>query len=100
MFHNVSKESEKINIEYSILAKQYALTHDQHNFWANLKKITEQPGMIFGPRPSQSNSNIHCLSNPAEPILGYLCASTTTKKRLFINRSDISYYNYTPFWLS
>lgn len=76
------------------------MTKDQYNYWANLKKTTEQPGTIFDPQSSQLNSNIHCLSNPAEPVLGYLCASSTTKKRIFINRSDLSYYNYTPYWLS
>lgn len=100
VFHNVNKESEKISVEYSILAKQYALTRDQYNYWANPKKTTEQPGTIFDAQPSQLISNIHCLNNPSEPVLGYLCASSTTKKRIFINRTDLSYYNYTPYWLS
>ncbi|HEX3080670.1 MAG TPA: DUF4249 family protein, partial [Puia sp.] len=95
-----NKESEKISLEYSILAKQYALTRDQYDYWANLKKTTEQLGTIFDAQPSQLISNIHCLSNPSEPVLGYLCASSTTKKRIFIKRTDLSYYNYTPYWLS
>ena len=33
-------------------------------------------------------------------VLGYLCASSTTQKRIFINRSELSNYNYTPYWLS
>jgi Domain of unknown function (DUF4249) len=100
VFHNVSKQSEKINIEYSILAKQYALTLDQYDYWANLNKNTEQPGTIFDAQPSQLNSNIYCLDNPSEPVLGYLSASSITQKRIFITRTELSYYNYTPYWLS
>ena len=100
VFHNVAKQSEKIYIEYSILAKQYALTRDQYEFWTNLKKTTEQLGTIFDAQPSQLKSNIHCLDNPSEPVLGYLSASSTAQKRIFINRTELSYYNYTPYWLS
>ena len=100
VFHKVSKESEKIYIEYSILAKQYALTRDQYDYWTNVKKTTEQLGTIFDAQPTQLNSNIHCLDNPSEPVLGYLCASSTTFKRIFIKRGELSYYNYTPYWLS
>jgi len=83
VFHNVTKASEKNSVEYSNLANQYALTRDRYNYWANLKKTTEQLGTIFDAQPSQLNSNIHCLGNPSEPVLGYLCASSTSKKRIF-----------------
>jgi hypothetical protein len=100
IFHKVSKESEKIYVEYSILAKQYALTLDQYEYWTNLKKTTEQLGTIFDAQPTQLNSNIHCLDHPSEPVLGYLSASSTALKRIFINRNELSYYNYSPYWLA
>ena len=100
VFHTVSKQSEKNYIEYSILAKQYALTRDQYDYWTNLKKTTEQTGTIFDAQPTQVNSNIHCLDNPSESVLGYLCASSTSLKRIFITRDELSSYNYTPYWLS
>jgi Domain of unknown function (DUF4249) len=98
-FHSVSKHSEKIYIEYSIMAKQYALTRDQFEFWTNLKKTTEQLGTLFDAQPSQLTGNIHCISDPAEIALGYICASTITKKRMFIKRFDLSSYAYIPYFL-
>jgi Domain of unknown function (DUF4249) len=95
--HNVSKHSEKINTYYSILVKQYALTRDQFEFWTNLKKTTEQLGTIFDAQPAQLNGNIHCVSSPQEIVLGYLCASTTQRKRIFINRTDLSNFYYIPY---
>jgi Domain of unknown function (DUF4249) len=99
VFHHVNKQTEKIYIEYSILAKQYALTSDQFDYWSNLKKTTEDLGTLFDSQPSQLPSNIHCITNPSETVLGYLSASTVTTKRMFIKRFDLSNYNYTPYFL-
>jgi hypothetical protein len=100
MLHQVNKQSEKLNMEYSIVAKQYALTEDQYAYWINLKKNTEQLGTIFDAQPSELNSNIHRVDQPSEPVLGYLSASSTTSKRIFIIRDQVSNYNYSPYWLS
>jgi hypothetical protein len=95
--HHVSKSSEKINTYYSILVKQYALTRNHFEYWTNLKKTTEQLGTIFDAQPAELSSNIHCTSNPGEIVLGYLCASTVKRKRLFINRTELDNYNYIPY---
>ncbi len=74
---------------YSILVKQYALTPDAYNFYVNLKKNTEQLGSIFDAQPSQNPGNIHSVTNPAEPVIGFICAGTTTSKRIFITNQQI-----------
>jgi hypothetical protein len=76
--------SEKIETKYSILLRQYALTNNAFTFWTNLKKNTEQLGSIFDAQPSQINGNIHCISNPLEPVIGYVSISTVQQKRVFI----------------
>ena len=45
-------------------------------------------GTIFDAQPTQVNSNIHCIDNPSEPVLGYLCASSTTKKKNFYQQGQ------------
>jgi len=99
VFHNVNKTSEKIYVQYSILAKQYALTRDQFDYWTNLKKTTEQLGTVFDAQPSQVSGNIHCISDSSEIVLGYLCASTVTRKRIFLTLSQLTNYNYTPYYV-
>jgi hypothetical protein len=74
---------------YSILVKQYALTYDAYNFYVNLKKNTEQLGSIFDAQPSQIAGNIHSVTNPSEPVIGFISAGTTTSKRIFITNQQI-----------
>jgi hypothetical protein len=81
--------SELIGIRYSILVRQYALTKDAYNFWEVMKKNTEQVGTLFDPQPSQLPTNIHCLSDPDEPVIGFVSAGSYTEKRLFINRAQV-----------
>ena len=81
----IPSNSEKVETEYSILVSQYALTSDAYNFWTNLKKNTEELGSIFDAQPSTVDGNIHCNTNPAEPVLGYVSASTVQSKRIFVS---------------
>ncbi|MBS1526754.1 MAG: DUF4249 domain-containing protein, partial [Bacteroidetes bacterium] len=81
--------SEKIETKYSILVKQYALTNDAYNFWQNLQTNTEKIGSIFDMLPSQLQSNFHCVTNPGEPVVGYLSAGNVTLKRIFITAGQL-----------
>jgi hypothetical protein len=80
----VPASSGKFIQKYSILVRQYALSGDAYNFWVNLKKITEQLGSIFDAEPSQINGNIHSITNPSEPVIGYISVGATSSKRIFI----------------
>jgi len=93
----VSSTDEKIGHEYSILVRQYALTGDAYTFWTNLKKNTEQLGSIFDALPSQINGNIHCVTNPSEPVIGYLSVGSTTSKRIFIENHALPYAVPPPY---
>ncbi len=86
----IPSTSEKIEMKYSILVKQYALTPDAYSFYTNLKKNTEQLGSIFDAQPSQLVGNIHSVSNVNEPVIGYITATNAQSKRIFIN------YNVLP----
>ncbi|HVW16062.1 MAG TPA: DUF4249 domain-containing protein [Mucilaginibacter sp.] len=89
----INSTSEKVSFEYSILVRQYALTFDAYNFYAALKKNTEQLGSIFDAQPSQLPGNIHCLSDPSQPVLGYICVGSVASQRLFISSGQL------PFWV-
>ena len=81
--------SEKHQIRYSILVKQYALTREGYDYWQNLKRNTESLGTSFDPQPSQVGSNIRSVSNPDEPVLGFFSAYSVQEKRIFIRRNDL-----------
>lgn len=94
----VSATSEKLENEYSIFVKQYALTSDAYTFWTNLKKNTEQLGSIFDAQPSQINGNIHCVNNPAQPVIGYISAGATSAARIFIHNQQLPAWLPTPVY--
>ena len=80
---------EKLLIRYSIIAKQYALDKEAYNFFEILKKNTENIGSLFGPQPSELKGNIKCLTQPDEPVIGFVTASGVTEKRIFISNSEV-----------
>jgi len=90
----IASSSEALQNRYSILVKQYALTADAYNYYTQLKKNTEQLGGIFDPQPSHLTGNLHCISNPGEPVLGYITAGTSAQTRIYINNRDL------PAWIT
>jgi len=85
----IDATSEKLERKYSILVKQYALTRDAYNFYINLKKNTEQLGSIFDAQPSNINGNIHSVTNPSEPVIGYISVTNVQQKRIFIENRQL-----------
>jgi len=85
----VPRGAQKISIKYSINASQYVLTPDAYQYWLILQKNSQNLGTLFDPQPSQLTGNIHCLTNPKEPVIGYLSASSIQQKRLFIDNKQI-----------
>jgi uncharacterized protein DUF4249 len=90
----IADTSEKILHRYSIIVRQYALTSDAYNFWYNIKRNTQQIGTIFDVQPSEVPGNIHCTSNPSEPVIGYVSVSSISQKRIFIDRSELPVWPY------
>lgn len=102
MYHvpitTVEQASEKIEMKYSILVKQYALTSDAYAFWINLQSNTQKLGSVFDVMPSESPTNYHCLTNPGELVVGYLSVGNVAYKRVFISKDQLpaSYQTVYP----
>src|SRR4030095_1026411 len=93
----IPRHDEKLFVRYSIIAKQYAMEKDAYNFFEILKKNTEDIGSFFGPLPSELKGNIHCVTNPDEPVIGFVTSSSVTQKRIFINSSEVSNWIIYPY---
>jgi hypothetical protein len=91
----IGSASEKLGVRYSILVKQYGLTSEAFIFWDQLRKNTESLGSIFDAQPSQISGNIHCITNPAEQVFGYISATNVQTKRIYINKGVLP-ANYQP----
>jgi len=93
----ISSTSEKFTSKYSVLVKQYALTSDAFNFWLNLQKNTEKIGSIFDAQPSEIQGNIHSVTDPSEPVIGYISVGSTASRRIFIERRTLPSWEPAPY---
>ncbi|MFT3676170.1 MAG: DUF4249 domain-containing protein [Chitinophagaceae bacterium] len=80
---------ERLSVRYSLLVRQYALDKAAFEYYDLLKKNTESIGTVFDPMPSEVKGNIFCMTNPAEPVLGFISASDVQEKRIFISASEV-----------
>jgi hypothetical protein len=86
---DIPPNAQPLSVEYSILVSQYALTDSGYNFLAMMQQNTESLGSIFDVQPSEITGNIHSLSNPTEPVIGFISAGTLQQERLFISRDQL-----------
>lgn len=93
----IEPASWKVSVLYSVNVRQYVLSKEGYAFMETMKKNTEQTGSIFDPQPSQLNSNIHCLDNPAEPVIGYVSICPIQEKRIFIDRGAIGDWGFNVY---
>jgi hypothetical protein len=92
--NKVPHNAEKMMVRYSIDVQQYGLTKEAYQYWQIIEKSSQQTGTIFDPMPSQVLGNIHCVTNPAEPVIGYASVSFVTSKRMFIDHSELNDWFY------
>ena len=90
---NIPQNSIKLVRRYSILLKQYALDSTAYNYWQLLQKNTQQLGSLFDAQPTQLTGNVVCLTNSAEPVLGYVSASSVQESRIFIDKTEVPGWN-------
>jgi hypothetical protein len=88
------KNDSKMDVEYSVLVRQYPLDEAGYKYWLTISQNAENPGSFFDFQPNQLAGNIHCVSNPNEPVIGYVSASTIGEKRIFIRNAEL------PGWQS
>ncbi len=85
---SINESSQKIAYYYVIQLRQYALTKEAFEYYQNLRANTEQLGSIFDAQPSTLIGNIHCITKPSDLVLGFINASTITRKQINLDAFD------------
>lgn len=75
--------------DYRFKAKLKSMNAGAYNFWRLIKQQYENDGSIFSALPAQINSNIKCITNPEEKVLGYFITSAQVSQRIKISPYDI-----------
>lgn len=86
----IIKDDERVTVRYSMLLNQYAITSEAYNYWVLIEKNSQQLGSLFDLQPSQLKGNISNITNPDEPVIGFITACTLSQKRIFINNNNLN----------
>ena len=90
----IEPASVKLGVLYSIDVKQYSWTKEGYAFLESMKKNTEGTGSVFDAQPSGLSSNIHSVTNPAEPVIGFVNICPLRQQRIFISNAQLPGWNY------
>jgi Domain of unknown function (DUF4249) len=90
----LAENSVQVSYLYSILVNQWALTDSGYNYMSILQKNTESLGSIFDVLPSELIGNVHCLTNAAEQVVGWISAGTIQQQRIFIYLYQVPGWRY------
>jgi hypothetical protein len=85
----IPQGDKRIDYRYSILVKQRAITAEAYSYWQIVQKNSQDRGGFFDLQPGQLVGNIHCNSDPTEPVIGYINASTEQDYRIFISHREV-----------
>jgi hypothetical protein len=80
----VQNNTNRLEILYSLLIEQSALSENAYNYWDELRLNSEQDGGLYNSQPIAVKGNIVNTSNPESEVLGYFQASTVGIKRVFV----------------
>ena len=91
--------NERITIRYSIQVNQYAISEDAYKYWLLVQNNSQSLGGLFDLLPSQHNSKIQCITNPREPVIGYISACSIQQKRIFITNGQVggNWVKFEPY---
>lgn len=71
--------------------KQYAISQEAYRFLRLVKQQAEISGSIFDPPPATIRGNMISLDDPDEVVLGYFMAAGESSRRIYIDRSDLTF---------
>jgi hypothetical protein len=81
--------SKKLQMRYSILVKQIAISAEEYTYYEQLRKTTESIGGLFDPQPTPVTGNMHSMRRGSPLALGYFGAGRVQRNRIYINASAL-----------
>jgi len=80
----ITNVTDRLTRKYSILVNQYSLNEDEYLYWERIQNIDVQVGGLYDVIPASVPSNMKCIEDTSEKVLGYFSVSAKSSKRLFI----------------
>jgi len=90
----ITPKSRKLSWLYSVNVRQLAWSREGYGFLEKIKKNSQSIGSIFDAQPSEIRGNIRCVSDTAEPVIGYFNITPITQLRRFRSAGDVPNWGY------
>ncbi len=84
-----SEETDHLLIQYFIEVRQLSISREEYAFWELMTHLGETGGDIFDHAPFQVFSNIKCISNSGEQVVGYFQVAGARHKSMYITVNDV-----------
>lgn len=85
----ISDQNYIISHRYSILVTQYVQNFESYNFYRIMKEISGSSSVLSPRQPGILNSNIKCITDNDEKVIGFFDVSSASSKRIFFNYKDL-----------
>jgi hypothetical protein len=90
--HFVSTATKRLSIRYSVSVEQLSISESAFNFYNAIKQQNIDQENLWTQQPYQILGNMHCVTNPDEPVLGFFVVAGASEKRIFLNRPALEFY--------
>lgn len=84
----------ELSNHYRIKVSQTGLTKEAYEFYTLLKANSEGMGSIFDAQPSQLKTNLRCVSDPGETVIGFINTTSVKSKQIDISRMGLDGWFY------
>jgi len=82
--HFVSNLTTRLAYGYSLLVRQFALSRNAFTYYEQLRVNSNPQGGLYDKQPLAIQGNLHNITHPDKVVLGFVAASTTRTKRIFV----------------
>ncbi|MBK8808819.1 MAG: DUF4249 domain-containing protein [Bacteroidales bacterium] len=85
----ISTETNRLFYRYSINVYQYSMNRNSYLYFKQLKEQLESSSSLFEKTPMVLHSNISCITDESEIVLGYFEVSEVDSSRIFIDKNEL-----------
>lgn len=95
--HFVSNETQRLLNGYSLELRFLPISENAYQYWNNHKQILEESGGLFETQPPASYTNITCINDPDELVVGFFGVSGISSSRLMVKPGVLPEYQISPY---
>lgn len=95
-FHLIPRTDSRLSVRYYINVHLQAMPKQGYEYWQKMHTDSDFDGSLFSPTPSGMAGNIHCVQDPDEMVIGYICAAQRVSKYVLYIDALNKFYTPTP----